>query len=103
MTAGPFERIVEERDFQNRKWGKQRHSNETWNWIFLEEYGEVARAILEVHDGMSAAKVESELVQTLAVGVAWLEDMLERGVALTEKTGGNNSEAGGPKEGVKRD
>ena len=59
-----------ERGIQNNKWGVQDHSNERWLTILAEEFGEVAKALLESDDGLA-----NELLQTAAVCVAWLESL----------------------------
>lgn len=84
-----FRFIVEERDRQTKKWGRQKHSNATWNLIMNEEVGEVAKAILEAKEGT----VTNELIQVIAVAVAWLEDHLERGEFAPEIFGETHAEA----------
>jgi len=75
-TLERFRPIVEERRRQDAKWGDQDHPDEWWYTILGEEYGEVAKAMLGVHFGY--ADVRKELVQTIAVGIAWLECMDRR-------------------------
>lgn len=59
-----------ERDFQDSKWGCQRHlSLETWMTILGEEYGEACKEVLEVNE----KKLYKELVQVAAVSIAILE------------------------------
>lgn len=65
-----IELIQDERARQDAKWGAdQHHDPHLWTTILAEEFGEVARAVLE-HD---AAGLRAELVQVAAVCVAWLE------------------------------
>ena len=81
--------VNDERARQTKKWGRQKHSNATWNLILNEEVGEVAKAILEAEEGT----VTNELVQVIAVAVAWLEDHLERGEFAPEVYGESHAEA----------
>ena len=82
--------INSERKRQIRKWGRQKHSNATWNLILGEEFGEVSKAILE---RKTPGEVYSELVQTIAVAVAWFEDHWERGEFAPEIYGESHEEA----------
>ena len=61
-------KIYEERVRQDLKWGIQHHSNAEWLAILVEEIGEVAKALLE------NSNIEEEIIQCMAVCVAWLED-----------------------------
>lgn len=74
--------ISVERDRQDKKWGVDRsHPNEWWLLIMLEEIGEVGKAILEnIFDYPDASPddVRREIIETIAVGVAWLEDIDRR-------------------------
>jgi len=75
-----LDRIVQERGYQDAKWGEQNHTDEWWLAILGEEYGEVAQAIL--HDefgGNHAGTLRAEMVQLAAVAIAWLECMDRRG------------------------
>lgn len=66
--------IEVEREKQDAKWGEQNHTDEWWLAILSEELGEVAQCIL--HDffgGKAEGHLREELVQLVAVGVAWLE------------------------------
>lgn len=82
-----LKRVVAERDAQDFKW-----SREPGHWplddgmklaVLGEEYGEVARAILE-HD---LEQLERELVQLVAVGVCWLEVLEASRIERKENTG----------------
>lgn len=84
-----FDLVIDERNRQTAKWGRQKHSNSTWNLILNEEVGEVAKAILEVED----EGVFKELIQVIAVAVAWLEDHFERGEFAPEVFGESHAEA----------
>ena len=48
ITKKAFHDLIQiERDHQIQKWGDQRHSDEKWLAIILEELGEAAKAVLE--------------------------------------------------------
>jgi len=81
------EAVRQERTRQNEKWGRQKHSNQVWQTIAIEEFGEIAKAMLE------HGQVRKELIQTTAVLVAWLEDGFERGEFPTEVYGEFNDTA----------
>lgn len=69
--AEVFGLIANERMRQDAKWGSDRHlDNMLWLTILAEEFGEVARAILE-NKGLF-----DELIQVAAVAVCWLEQMI---------------------------
>lgn len=66
--------IVVERSKQDEKWGEQNHHDEWWLAILGEEFGECAQAVL--HDrfgGKAYGTLRDELIQLVAVGVAWIE------------------------------
>lgn len=66
--------VLDERDRQDEKWGEQNHDDYRWLAILSEEIGEVAQAALETEfGGKAAGRVREELVQAVAVGLAWLE------------------------------
>lgn len=75
FTGQPvLQNVLEERKRQDSIWGQQNHEDSWWFTIIVEEIGEVAQAIL--HDkfgGKAAGTVYKELVQVVAVGIAWLE------------------------------
>ena len=87
----PFNWVIEEvrreRNRQDAKWGIQKHENRTWQTIALEEFGEIAKAMLE------RGQVRMEIIQTTAVLVAWLEDVFERGEFPEEVTSQFHDEA----------
>ena len=74
--------ILEERARQDAKWGEQNHPDEWWLPILVEEVGELSEAMLDFQFSMSSSKldldVKKELVELVAVGVAWLECMERR-------------------------
>lgn len=70
--------LANERDRQDAKWGEQNHDDKTWLPILAEEFGEVARAMLQ-QDGDKSGDLADELVQVAAVAVAWLEAIERRG------------------------
>ena len=66
-----FDKIKDERDYQDAKWGENRNLEDTyWLSILVEEVGEAAKAILQV-----TPNLEEELIQIMAVAVAWLENI----------------------------
>lgn len=66
-----FDRIEQELERQNEKWGTDRDLNDrTWVTVLLEEVGEVAHAVLE-HD---LENLQDELVQVAAVCVSFLRN-----------------------------
>ena len=68
--------LTDERKRQDDKWGAQRHLDDNlWTTILGEEYGEICRAILE----KDWENLKEELVQTAAVCVAALEDLIQSG------------------------
>ena len=69
----PLMDVMLERARQDQKWGEQNHDDLYWLGIIMEELGEAAKAIIEGDH----ARIHKELVQTTAVGLAWLE-CLER-------------------------
>ena len=64
--------IQQERIRQDKKWGTEFHGRPDMHWytILAEEFGEVAKAILE-NEPENA--LEAEIVQVAAVCVSWLE------------------------------
>jgi NTP pyrophosphatase (non-canonical NTP hydrolase) len=69
-----------ERDRQNVKWGRQRHSDGDWLKILAEEFGEVAQAMqqdLGWSKDSDASDQYTELIQLAAVAVAMAEQLLE--------------------------
>lgn len=75
-SAADFERrghalaaIDMERNSQDSIWGEQNHPNLFWLSLLAEEFGEVARDI----NDKNLENIKSEIVQTAAVCVAWLE------------------------------
>ena len=69
ITKEVFNNLIQtERNVQDEKWGEQRHSDEKWLTILLEELGEAAEAVLENND--EALLVE--VVQVAAVLENWV-------------------------------
>lgn len=60
--------ISVEREYQLKKWGEQKHSDERWLAILAEEVGEVAKAILENDD----VELLKEMCQVGAVLESWV-------------------------------
>lgn len=76
MTASNYfkevlaERVFYELQRQEKKWGKQNHSQADWYVILGEEFGEVGRAIFEKTND----NYREELIQVAAVCMAALEN-----------------------------
>lgn len=69
ITKDAFNDLIQiERNAQDEKWGEQRHTDEKWLTILLEEIGEAAKAVLEEND--EALLVE--VVQVAAVLENWV-------------------------------
>jgi NTP pyrophosphatase (non-canonical NTP hydrolase) len=67
-----FNLIQNEMDFQDKKWGAQKHADCTWLAILTEEVGEVAKECLENgFDNKPKKDMLKELVQVAAVSVQW--------------------------------
>jgi hypothetical protein len=62
--------VLTERARQDQKWGQQNHDDPLWLAILAEEFGEVAKDVVE---NQVAAGVREELIQTAAVCIAWVE------------------------------
>lgn len=60
--------VIVEQDRQIAKWGAQDNPDMEWLVILAEEFGEVARAILE----RDPAGLTRELIQVAAVAESWL-------------------------------
>lgn len=86
-----WHRIMKERERQDAKWGTQSHSDLTWFSILMEEGWEAMTKAFnaaifgkwETEDVWE--KFEEELIQCLAVGVAWLADRYKRRRILIEQ------------------
>ena len=69
ITKEAFNNLIEiEREAQDEKWGEQRHSDEKWLAILLEELGEAAKAVLEEDE----EGLLEETVQIAAVLQNWV-------------------------------
>lgn len=82
MTREQIIKLVrEERNKQDKKWGKKRNLNPLlWNAILTEEVGEVSNAILEgrvYSPGEMTIDLQKELIQVASVIFAWLEGLTE--------------------------
>lgn len=75
--------VADERDRQIAKWGGRdgdgvenpNMSNYVRLRVLAEEFGEVAEAMGRPEDGNGKRDLRTELIQTAAVCVAWLEAM----------------------------
>lgn len=69
ITKEGFRDLISvEREYQLKKWGEQKHSDERWLAILAEEVGEVAKAILENDD----VELLKEMCQVGAVLETWV-------------------------------
>lgn len=68
-TAAALIEVTQERARQTRKWGEQNHDNERWLAILAEEFGEIAKEVVEGDEEQQLP----ELIQLAAVAVAWIE------------------------------
>ena len=69
ITKEAFNNLIQiERNAQDEKWGEQRHSDEKWLAIILEELGEAAKAVLEKNE----EGILEETVQVAALLQAWV-------------------------------
>jgi NTP pyrophosphatase (non-canonical NTP hydrolase) len=67
-----IEQVLQERKRQDRLWGIQDHNDDRWYAILGEEFGELGKAINEQTD------LTKELIQCIAVLVAWFESIGRR-------------------------
>lgn len=72
--------VIKERIRQDTKWGNQDHKSDLlWFAILAEEFGELAKSMLDAGGGGDAGLPDyEELIQTAAVAVAWAEAMRRR-------------------------
>ena len=68
--------ILGEREDQLAIWGWQTRNDPEWLVILMEEVGEASKEILE--ESPTSYHVAFELIQSVAVGVAWLEDLFKK-------------------------
>lgn len=64
--------VLAERVNQIDKWGVESNASTKWVTILAEELGEVSEAVLQNKDSL-----KHELIQLVAAGVAWLEQLEE--------------------------
>ena len=84
-----FEKVIKERNRQDKMWGEQNHDAGTWLLILMEEVGEWCEAELARRfklEGIHPARLEldcrTEAVQVAAVGLAIIECMIRNGGTL---------------------
>ena len=79
---GPLVAVLDERERQDQRWGRQDHDPVYWAGILAEELGEVAKEAIEIAPfaargertrDESLARLRRELVQLAAVAVAAIE------------------------------
>ena len=72
-----LQEVLVERLRQHAKWGEQNHQDIEWFAVEGEEFGEVARAVVEGYftagRQQSEHGVRHELIQLAAVATAWVE------------------------------
>ena len=69
ITKQAFNDLIQiERNAQDEKWGEQRHRDERWATIALEELGEAGKAVLKNDD----VNLLVEIVQLAAVLENWV-------------------------------
>lgn len=80
LQSRVIQHIIDERDFQDNKWGTNRtHTPAEWLMILGEEVGEANKAALEARFGLDIEHddrirdLRTELVQVAAVAVAIIE------------------------------
>lgn len=85
LTQEILRMILLERGRQDAKWGEQNHNPAYYFAIWAEEFGEVAKEVVEYSfprglENMEAAEVRmlKELVQAAAVNVAMIESIWRR-------------------------
>lgn len=71
-----IEKVLEERNRQDKKWGEQKHTAHVWGTIIGEEYGEMCKAINEF--GFNPTRkteddIYKEAIHTMASCMAMLE------------------------------
>ena len=74
-----IQEVTAERVRQIDKWGPQKDASpETWLMIAGEEFGEICRAAHDaIFEGSPADDMDQEIVQLIAVLVAWREERLQ--------------------------
>jgi NTP pyrophosphatase (non-canonical NTP hydrolase) len=89
--------VMAERARQDEKWGEQNHDDPWWLAILVEEVGEAAQAMLEAtEEAGDPRRLRKEVVEAVAVGLAWLECMERR---APPSTVGATGEQGLDREG----
>lgn len=81
MQGKIIEKVLEERNRQDKKWGEQNHSAPVWGMIIGEEYGEMCQAINEFGFNPTPETEEqiyTEAIHTMASCMAMLECMERR-------------------------
>ncbi len=80
LQSRVMQHVLEERDFQDNKWGPDRnHTPAEWLMILGEEVGEANKAALEARFGLDIEhdskikELRKELVQVAAVSIAIIE------------------------------
>lgn len=79
IMPGLIQEVTAERVRQIKKWGSQKDASpETWLMIAGEEFGEICRAAHDaIFQGSPADDMDQEIIQLIAVLVAWREERLQ--------------------------
>lgn len=77
--------VLNERDWQNKKFGSNRHQHPfVWNTILSEEVGEAAKDSLDMFFGNdkeeALKRYREELIQVAAVAIAIVQDLDNNGL-----------------------
>lgn len=73
-TMNVIKEVMEERRFQDAKWGEQNHEPYKWLSILMEEVGEASKAVL----GDNLDEYRKEVRQVAAVAIAMIESLDRR-------------------------
>lgn len=76
QAARALSLVLEERTRQDIRFGPPDNDALTWLAVLGEEYGELCQAVLQTHYvGNKAKHLKAELIQVIAVGLAYLEQI----------------------------
>ena len=70
-----IDKVIEERNRQDEKWGYPQHNYFEWFAILVEEVGEIAK---ELNGGDDIENLKTEITQVAAVAIAMLEAINKR-------------------------
>lgn len=72
-----LERVRIQAEKNLERWGSNPRTNSLWLMIFVEEVGEVAKAMLPTREGQDGNLID-ELIDCAAVAVEWIADITRR-------------------------